>query len=886
MARVDALLDDLLELPAAQRLDALAAANVDDPVVLEEVASLLRASKGVVGFLQQPAHVAVQDPDADIDVGSRLGAWQIVRLLGRGGMGVVYEALRAQGDFEQRVAIKLLQPEAASQLDRFQAERQILARLEHPGIARLYDGGVTSGGRPYMVMELIAGVPITDFCARSAASLEQRLQLFIQVCAAVAFAHRNLIVHRDLKPSNILVSDDGQVKLLDFGIAKLMNANHTQITQASVPMTPICAAPEQLTGDPVTTATDVYALGLLLFELLTGTHPWVAMNTPVLQALRTVLQRPAPAASEAALKNATSPVAASAIRGDLDAIIAKALRAEPIHRYATVEALKLDIERVLRSDPVEARAGVRLYVLGRNLRRYRWGVGAGAAILLSLAGGLGMAAWQAQRAAMERDIARRDAAREEAVRYSLTRMFRAGIADHGSEPASAKGMIDKSAQRVLREYRDQPQLQGELVLTLADLYGALEDVDGSGSLLEGFLAEATPEADPAVLADARQKLANIELLRGHTDRAASLLDGADRYWRETPRGYAEEKLEGLTVRARLQRIRGDLEASVATTRSAIAQRIALSGHDHRETAILFNTLAFSLAAAGRLDEAVAANHEATAIYRSLGLQDGLDAQVVLANTGALELRMGHIHAAEGLLKTAYENQRALAGDSAAVAAAMGYYGKVLSITDRNAQAMTVLRTATDMGARFAGSASPVALQNRLFLAEAQLAAADRQAASATLVAVRDAALAQYGPQHLLTLRAQLAMAQVQAAGGDYAAAQAQLLPLVAAVRKMGPPSFGTLAQALAALGDVQTHLGQSAQACVTLQESVSLLERSPNPTWELALARERLGEAMAKSGNTAASDMLHKAEQGLQSQLGPDHPQTRRAKAALLLLKG
>jgi hypothetical protein len=377
--------------------------------------------------------------------------------------------------------------------------------LEHSGIARLYDGGITVDSRPFMVMEYVEGLSITEYCNQRRATFEERLQLFIQVCDAVAYAHRNLIVHRDLKPSNILVTADRTVKLLDFGIAKLIDPLLARITQvAASPMTPICAAPEQITGSPITTATDVYALGLLLFELLTGSHPWMTQGTPMLQALRTVLQRSAPTASQTAEKNADAPVPVRLLRGDLDAIIAKALRIEPAHRYATVESLKSDVERVLRGEPVDAREGARLYLMGHMLRRYRWAVTAVAAIFISLAGGLSLAAWQAHRVAIERDNARRDASREEAVRYSLTRLFRAAIADHGAQPATAKNMIDSSAQRVLRDYHDQPQLAGQLVLTLADLYGALEDVAGADTLLEGFVADANPKTDPAALADARQ----------------------------------------------------------------------------------------------------------------------------------------------------------------------------------------------------------------------------------------------------------------------------------------------------------------------------------------------------------------------------------------------
>ena len=880
--RVDALLDELLDLPEEVRLAQLRSRHEEDSAVLAEAESLLLAAHASGEFLDGNDRPPLEDFVPDAALGMRLGAWSITRLVGRGGMGEVYEATRADGEFEQRVAIKLLQREAAAQLERFQGERQILARLEHSGIARLYDGGITADRRPFMVMEYVEGRPITEYCAERRATWDERLRLFVQVCDAVAYAHRNLIVHRDLKPSNILVTADGTVKLLDFGIAKLLDPQLARVTQVAVaPMTPICAAPEQLTGGPITTATDVYALGLLLFELLSGSHPWMTFGTSMLQALRTVLQRSAPLASRAAEANPEAPLPARLLRGDLDAIIAKALRTEPGHRYATVESLKLEVDRVLHGEPVEAREGARLYLMGHMLRRYRWTVAAAAAIFISLAGGLGLAAWQAHRVAIERDNARRDALREEAVRYSLTRLFRAAIADHGTQPATAKNMIDSSAQRVLRDYRDQPQLAGQLVLTLADLYGALEDVAGADTLLEGFVADADAKTDPVALADARQKLANIELLRGHADRAGQLLDQADAFWASSSQPYLEERLEGLAVRARLLRARGDLDGAIAATRAAIQQRIALSGHDHRETAVLYNSLAISLATANRLDQALAAYHETTAIYRAIGLGDAIDAQIIVANTGTLELRSGHLKAAEVLLKSSVERERSIAGDSAAVAAAMGYYGKVLSITNRNEPAISVLREATALGERYAGASSPLAIQNRLFLGEAQLAIGDQQRARATLMAAHDAALAQYGAAHPLTLRSQLALSQLAAATGNQEQAQVQLRATVEGLRKLGAQGEPNLAQALEALGEGELRSGETAQASATLQEALAIREKSPEDLWELAVACERLGEALLKAGGPAAADLLKKAAHDLETQLGADHPETLRAKAAL-----
>ncbi len=885
--RVDAQLDRLLELPEAERPARLAELADGDPAVAAEVASLLDAAAACGDFLSRPAMPdasAAEVPSSGVEPGLRIGAWRIVREVGYGGMGEVYEAERVEGGFTQRAALKLLRREASEQVARFHAERQILARLEHPGIARLLDGGFAPDGRPYMAMEFVEGVSITAFCADTRASLDTRLALFLQVCDAVAFAHRHLVVHRDLKPANILVNAEGQVRLLDFGIAKLLDADDAaaQTRTAAAPLTPLYAAPEQLTGGAITTATDVYALGLLLFDLLTGEPPWPAGTTPVAPMLRALQAQAAPAPSARAATRADPPVPRRRLEGDLDAIVARALRAEPQHRYATVEALRRDIVHAQLGEPVAAREGARLYAAGRLLRRYRWAAASAGAVFAALAIGLGATAWQAHRTAEQRDIARRDAAREEALRYQLIGLFRRAIADHGSDTPTAKTMLDKSAQRVLHEYRDQPELAGQVVLVLTDLYEALQDVQGSAALLEGYLADAGPDADPFAIADARQKLAGIELLRGHVERSGALLDQAEAYWAHETHPHPEERLEGLAVRAQWQRARGDLDGAIATQRSAIAQRTALFGHDQRETATLFNSLAITLASANRLDEALAAYKETSAIYDRLGIGDRLDAQIIRANTGTLALRVGRLREAEALLKDAIEHERALAGDSAAVAASLGYYGKLLSVTDQAQPALAALQEASAMGARYAGESSPLALQNRLFLGEAQLAAGDRAAARATLETTLADARTHYPPAHPLVLRGELALAAVEAAEGHPAAARARLEPVVAALRKTGAAARPALAQALVALGEVDLSGGDAGAAVAACREAVQLRAVDWPQNWELAVARERLAEALAVSGASAeARPLLVQAEAALRSELDASHHEVLRAHRAL-----
>ena len=403
-----------------------------------------------------------------------MGAWRIEELVGRGGMGEVYAATRVDVEFEQRGALKLLRFEAIGELARFNAERRILARLDHPGIARLLDGGVAQDGRPYTVMTFVEGVTLIDYCNARHATLHERIALFAQVCEAVAFAHRNLIIHRDLKPANTLVDSDGKVKLLDFGIAKLIDASASADSadpnMTVAPFTPDYAAPEQLAGTTVTTATDVYALGVLLFELLTGERPLRTRGLPFAQALALLNDREAPLASRVANEKADAPVPASALSGDLDAIVAKCLRREPAHRYETVNALKLDVQRHLSREPVLAREGARMYVLGRLLRRYRWPVAAAVALMLAFAAGLAGTLWQAHKA-------RTQARTATAVQDFVTDLFRANSSNQKdpvkARATTARELLDLGAKKIDTSMTDAPAAKLSVLNLLGGLYNEL-----------------------------------------------------------------------------------------------------------------------------------------------------------------------------------------------------------------------------------------------------------------------------------------------------------------------------------------------------------------------------------------------------------------------------
>lgn len=413
--RVSPLLDELLDLDPAPRAERLAALRGQDPALGAELSEMLQRLEALEhnSFLQSPARL----PDPGM-AGQTVGAYTIVRELGRGGMGSVWLAQRADGRYEGNVAVKFLTGGALlrGSAERFAREGSILARLAHPNIARLIDAGVSADGQRYLVLEYIDGETIDRYCERMALDVTARVKLFLDVLAAVAHAHNRLILHRDIKPGNILVTGAGEVKLLDFGVAKLMDdatvpAAATELTQlAGRAYTPAYAAPEQVQDGDVTTATDVYALGVLLYGLLGGGHPTAVSGSTTLEQLRAVVEAEPRRLSEAVGRKEGGGAAAAKkakarareLRGDLDNIVAKALKKMPGERYANAQWMAEDLRRYLGHEPVAARADAPGYVLAKFVRRHQAGVAAGVVVTVALVVGIGVALWEASEARRQR----------------------------------------------------------------------------------------------------------------------------------------------------------------------------------------------------------------------------------------------------------------------------------------------------------------------------------------------------------------------------------------------------------------------------------------------------------------------------------------------------
>ena len=499
--RLSPLLDALLELPEEQRGEYLAVLRCKDPALAGELETLLALEESEAGFLAEPV---VEVPNG-AHPGARIGSYRLDRLIGEGGMGQVWLAMRADGLYERRVALKLLRPGLADPRlrQRFDREREILARFAHPLIARLLDAGIHRDGQPYLALEYVDGEPITSYCQSRELGIPARLDLFRQVCEAVSHAHANLIVHRDLKPSNILVTSAGHVRLLDFGIAKLLDVDPMPAEQTRTGVRTFTlhyAAPEQIRGEPVTTMTDVYSLGVVLYELLTGSKPYRLTRQTDAEWEEAILagepMRPSQAAarSEASVARPYTPARLSReLTGDLDNIVLKALGKRQEQRYVSAEALSQDLLRYLRGRPVLARGEGMAYRTRKYVNRHRWAISAAAMVLAVMIASLGVVSWQARQAM-------REAGRAQAMQSFIADLFEGASNTPMDAPMDLRGLLKMGIVRGDRSLARQPQARAELYGVVARLQLGMGDYREASALLEqqARLLQQLPEA-PASL---------------------------------------------------------------------------------------------------------------------------------------------------------------------------------------------------------------------------------------------------------------------------------------------------------------------------------------------------------------------------------------------------
>jgi non-specific serine/threonine protein kinase/serine/threonine-protein kinase len=543
----------------------------------------------------------------------------------------------------------------------------------------------------------------------------------------------------------------------------------------------------------MTTATDVYALGVLLFEMLTGTLPWNANRFPLAIAIDKLLHEEPPLPSAASRSDLPSGVQRHQLLGDLDAIVSRALRKDPADRYQTVTDLAQDIQRHLQGEPVTARDGAVMYVFGRFLKRYRWAVASVVSLLIVLTAGLASTAWQAREAARERDIARTEAARSDAVRDYLMLMFREAAEEKGEGELTAKQVLERSAAQLMSGKPLQSGKGLEVFQVLGELYAAIDDYEGAAPIFRHYLATASPSEDPALRAEIQHNLAIAEFRLGNAAEARKQLQLAQTFWNHDALRYRESLASSRIIQSQLERDSGDTAGAIKTLEEGLAERVAISGRVHRETAYALNALGLAQMNAGQLPDADRTLAEAMQIMTSLGKEQSGTTLTMISNQAVIAAMLGDNARAEPLFVKAVRLRRQLYGRSAALAALQQNLGRLMVRSGRVAEARPLLEDALAMSKEFTGDRSTMTITIMLSVAEARVALGD-PSAEASLQDAMKAVASQYNDQHVLYARGEQILARLRMRQGRLADAGNAIDSSERKLTALGKPAAPYLAE--------------------------------------------------------------------------------------------
>jgi serine/threonine protein kinase/Tfp pilus assembly protein PilF len=841
------------EMPASERTAFLESACAGDEELRSEVeALLLKEEDTEAPFQSLIIGAAGSLPGAQAEfVGRRVGAYRITGIIGQGGMAEVYKAVRDDDHYQKEVAIKLVRPGRITSfmLARFRYERQILASLEHTNIARLLDGGATDDDLPYFVMEYIEGQPITDYAEANNLSVKKRLKLFRAACAAVQFAHRNLVVHRDLKPSNILVTKEGVPKLLDFGIAKLLapEVSSMAVTVAQTMtmmrlMTPDYASPEQVKGEPVTTATDVYALGAVLYELLTGERPHRFKERSMAEIERVIceleVERPSVVAARS---NRASHKLRRVLEGDLDNIILMALRKEPERRYGSVDQLSEDVRRYLEGRPVRARNDTLLYRAGKFIRRHKAPVTVAASIVVLLITFSALVGLQAARIARERDRANK-------VSDFLVEVFGASDPGHArGDTVTAREILDNGAGKIRRELQGQPDVQAALMDTMGRAYYRLGLYDSALPMLKDAL-------------ELRRKTLGAE----HVDVASTMNNLA------------------LVFHAK-----GDFGSAEQLYRDALVMRRKLFGERSSETATSLNNFGLFLKDKGDYEASESNLRQALNLRRALFGSVHIDVAETLNELGVLLHRKGSFSQAEPMAREALEMRKQLLGeDHPAVAESTNNLATLLDSMGRLAEAEPLSRQALALYRRLLGDEHPhvaVSMSNLAGLLKRRRDYAGAEQLYRQALSIMRKA---HGDEHPETATMMNNLASLLRETGDYDAAEALFRRALEVRRKLLKQGHPSIILGLQNLGTVLMLKGDMGAAESLYREAMETAQKAlPAEHWLIAESHSNYGACMLKLKRYAqAEEHLLAGYNGLKKAMGDENARTQKAVSNLVEL--
>ncbi len=847
---LDRLLEELLDLEAAERAGRLQALGKRCPRLHGWLERLIDASQSPVTHLHdvvaRSAERAItgHNPPAHLQPGERLGSWRIVGPAGRGGMGVVYRAERADGAFEMDAAIKLVGSRHSGLAERLVQERQLLARLNHPGISRLIDGGVTEAGRAYLVMEWVAGEDLSESLR---AGLDP-LGTFAEIADALTHAHQRMVVHGDIKPGNVRITPRGRARLLDFGVARLIADEVVENDAALRGLTPAFAAPELLDGQPATAQSDLWAAGALLNWLLTG-------------------RRPAGDGSAPDTSNIAHPRA-----GDLAAVIGKACAEDPAQRYPSVAALAEEIGRIRGRRPVQARPAGPLRRLRFWSQRNPVGALLAVALTVGAVAGAVVLGWQAQLVRAERDLARVENTRWEIMREQLVTLFRVVADEAGDEDLGARELLDGSVDRLDDLLAGDDQGRAFIETMLGSLYVALQDYQSAADVLRPFVDDDAEIAAPILRSDAYGNLALAEVHLGNHERALALVDQAIEMVSGQPGDYRRRLSELHATRGSALRGLGDWPAAIETLKRSVALAREVSSKPHRTLAMASNNLGVNLNHAGRIEEARQAFEDSLEHWRALGLGESSDALTVLGNLAAIYHRQGHLAMAESAYAEAIELRRRRFGDSAALAAAMNNHGQVLIVRHRLDEARDRLVQAREMMGRFNGQDSPhyaIVLRSLGMLA---LTSGELEGAHATLAQAESILLDTVGPDHLFTVLVRAQQAMVLARRDPVAGAE-RFDDVIARMAELGEPAETHRASALCEQAVVLIDLERIEAARAAAEDCLEIRRaRLQEGNWEIRTAEALVAAAADHAGDAEARSILSDHVAALAQTYGPGHP--------------
>jgi tetratricopeptide (TPR) repeat protein len=920
-------LDKALDISPEERAAWLDSIREQNPALATDLQTLLNEHRalGDEGFLRTGAAMR---PTPGLLSGQTVGAYTLVSPIGQGGMGTVWLARRSDGRFEGRAAVKFLSVGllGGAAEERFKREGSILARLGHPNIAHLIDAGVLGGGQPYLILEYVEGRHIDSYCREHALDIEARIHLFLDVLAAVAHAHANLIVHRDIKPSNVLVTDDGQVKLLDFGIAKLLEdeavtAAATVLTrEGERALTLAYAAPEQVSGNAVTTGTDIYALGVLLYLLLAGKHPAESALQSPADLMKAIVDTQPPRPSDVV---APTTNLRGVLRGDLDTIVSKALKKNAAQRYVSVTAFAEDLRRYLGHEPITARPDTLTYRAGKFVRRNRIAVALATVIFIATTAGVIGTLIQARRARAQRDVAMRESARalraeqaaaqEAATARAINEFLQHDLlaqasANTQSKPGTrpdpdlkVRTALDRASASIAGKFNQQPLVEASIRNTIGQTYAELglysesqRQQEQALELQRRVLGEDHPDTLSTMsrLAALQVTLANVTLAEplavrvlearrrvlgeDHPDTLASMFVLADLYRWQSKNAQAESLL--LSILPWQQRVKGEAHPDTLDTQhllgvvygrqgkyaqseplllQVLEARRRVQGEEHPDTLGTINDLVIQYQAMGKYAQGEALMLDLFKVRRRIQGEDHPDIFKMMYELAVLYMRQGKYAQAEPLFIKALEAGRRIKGEeSAETLNMMSALGLVYVEEGKYVEAEPLLRQVNTARRRLFGAENPSTLNTLSTLAQLHQGRGEYDSAEAVLSGVLEVRRRILGPRHPSTLASVNDFGALFLMQGKYERAERMFDEAVTGRRRVLGDGHPDTLASMIGLGECYQKQRKYAQAEAMAREALTEYEKTKSESWRRYKAQSLLGEVLAGQEKFAEAEPI------------------------------